>query len=374
MRWRAGKVSELSLIGLTLFAILIFVLAEKTSQPEKQPNFEKKLQAANLALLAQQAIKEYSTAQGISIDPLNDPYRTGLIGQERTPITSDRGVVTSKILATNPNFAAALVELLLKARLKKNSVVAAGVTGSLPGWNIAFYSACRALELKPVIITSVASSDWGANLPNLTWLDMEQILAKRGIFPYRSVAASIGGGADNGRGLSPEGRDLIRAAAKRNTVLLMEEQTLEESINKRIEIYQKESKGKPIACYVNIGGGVASLGGSQNQRLIPAGLSKHLASKNFPVPSVMVQMAGKGIPVIHLLEVEKIAERYGLPAVVGEQAPDVGQGFLFFKDKYSIAGTIIYTVILCSVLFIFIRVDVKHYLFRKKVIQPHKNS
>lgn len=365
MRWRTGKVSELSLIGLTLFAILIFALAEKTSKPERQPHFQKKLQAANLALLAQQGIKEHSLTQAIKLDPLNDPYRTGLIGQERTPITSDRGIVTSKILATNPNFAAAFVELLLKAKVKKNSIVAAGLTGSLPGWNIAFYAACKALNLKPIIITSVGSSDWGANLPNLTWLDMERVLNEKGIFPYKSVAASIGGGADNGRGLSPEGRELIRGAIKRNNVLLIEENTLEESIKKRLEIYEKESKGNPVKCYINIGGGVASLGGSQNDRLIPAGLSKHLAIKNFPVHSVLVQMAEKGIPIIHLLEVEKIAERYELPTVVEEQAPEVAQGSLFFKDKYSIFGTVIYTIILAIVLFIFIRVDVKHYLFRK---------
>lgn len=369
MKWRTGRVSELTLIGLTLFAVLVFALAEKTSQPERQPNFQKKLQAANLALLAQQAIKEYSATQGIKIDPLNDPYGSGLIGQERTPITSDRGVVTSKILAANPNFAAAFVELLLKANVKKNSVVAVGLTGSLPGWNIAIYSACKALNLRSIIITSVGSSDWGANLPNLTWLDMERVLIEKGIFPYNSVAASIGGGADNGRGLSPEGRDMIRAAIKRNQVLLIEENSLEESVQKRMEIYQKESRGKPIDCYVNIGGGVASLGGSQNERLIPPGLSKHLAVKNFPVRAVMIMMAEKGIPVIQLLEVEKLAEKYGLPNVVEEeQAPEVGQGSLFFKDKYSIAGTIIYTSILVVVLFVFIRIDVKHYIFGKKKI------
>ncbi len=375
MKWRVGKVSELTLIGLTLFAVLIFALAEKTSQPERQPYFQKKLQAANLALLAQQALKEYSATQGIKIDPLNDPYGTGLIGQERTPITSDRGVVTSKILAANPNFAAAFVELLLKAKVKRNGVVAVGLTGSLPGWNIAFYSACKALNLRPIIITSVGSSDWGANLPALTWLDMERVLIERGIFPYKSVAASIGGGADNGRGLSPEGRDLIRTAIKRNKVLLIEENTLEESIQKRMEIYQKESGSQPGDCYVNIGGGVASLGGGQNERLIPPGLSKHLAVKNFPVRAVMVLMAEKGIPVIQLLEVEKLGEKYGLPYVVEEeQAPEVGQGSLFFKDKYSISGTIFYTSILVVVLFVFIRIDVKHYIFRKKrVVSQSQN-
>ena len=107
MKWTEGKPKNVTLLGLTAFAIIIFILAEKTAEPERQPYYDKKLQAAKSALLAAQAIKEYSRTLGIPIDVQNDPYRTGLIGQERTPITSDRGIVNAKILATNPNSAAA---------------------------------------------------------------------------------------------------------------------------------------------------------------------------------------------------------------------------------------------------------------------------
>ena len=190
MKMSEGKPGNVTLIGLTLFAILVFVIAEKTAEPERQPYYEKKLQAAKTTLLAMQAIKDYSRTLGISMDLQNDPYRTGLIGQERTPITSDRGVVNAKILAANPNFAAAFVDMLVKAKVKKRSVVAVGMTGSLPGWNIAFLAACDALELTPVVISSVGASDWGANLPSLTWLDMERVLNERGILQYKSTAAS----------------------------------------------------------------------------------------------------------------------------------------------------------------------------------------
>lgn len=366
MIWRQGKVSPLTLVGLTLFSILVFALAERTAQPERQSYFNTKLKAAKQALLAEEVIREQSRSLGIVIDRENDPYATGLIGQERTPITSDRGVVTSKILATNPNFAAAFVDLLIKAGVGKNKVVACGMTGSLPGWNVAFYAACWAIGAKPLVITSVGSSDWGANLPNLTWLDMERILSERGIFPYRSAAASIGGGSDNGRGMSPEGRRLILEAVKRNGVELIQTSDLEASIAKRVEIFDRLAGNQGIAAYVNIGGGLASLGGSQNERLISAGLSKHLAAKNFPVRGVINRMAERGLPVIHLLQVEKIAESYGLPSVVLPQAPELGEGQLFFKDKYSITSTVFLTVLLVIVLFVFIRLDMAHYLFQRK--------
>jgi len=366
MIFRSGRVSRLTLVGLAIFSILIFVLAESTARPEKQPYFEKKLKAANLAQLAQVAIRDYSKSLGLKIDLQNDPYQTGLIGLERTPITTDRGIINSKILSVNPNFAAAFVELLLKAKVKKHDTVAVGMTGSLPGWNVSFLAACKVLEINPLIISSVGSSDWGANIPGLTWLDMERIVNEKGLWNFRSIAASIGGGSDNGRGLSPEGRDLIREAIRRNGISLIEENNLETNINKRMEIFDRNSRGNKIACYVNIGGGLASLGATQNVKLIPPGLSRHLAMKNFPVRGVIIRMAERGIPVIHLLNVEKIADRYGLPSIVEDRTPELGQGILFFRDRYSVNSTIVLTIVLGVVLFVCIRIDVKHHLFKRR--------
>ncbi len=366
MKLSQKKPDNITLVGLAVFSIIVFVIAEKTAEPVRQPYYERKLGAAKTALLAGEAIKEYSRALGIPIDAQNDPYRTGLIGQERTPITSDRGIVNAKILATNPNYAAVFVDMLVRAKVKKNDVIAVGMTGSLPGWNIAFLAACEAMEVKPVVISSVGASDWGANLPNLTWLDMERILDERGILRFRSVASSVGGASDNGRGLSPEGRELILAAIGRNDIRLLNEETLQESIAKRIAIYDSANAGTPFACYVNIGGGSASIGGAANSRLIPPGLTQHLAAKNFPKRGVINLMAERGMPVINLQDVEKIAVRYNLPVEVLDKAPDLGEGTLYFKDRYSISSTIILTVILMVVVFAVIRIDVKHYLFRKQ--------
>jgi len=52
--------------------------------------------------------------------------------------------------------------------------------------------ASQAMEVTPVVIASVGASDWGANRPYLTWLDMERVLRQRNILPYTSVAASLG--------------------------------------------------------------------------------------------------------------------------------------------------------------------------------------
>jgi hypothetical protein len=153
-------------------------------------------------------------------------------------------------------------------------------------------------------------------------------------------------------------------------VRFIDEPTLLKNISSRMEIYQEASKDKPIVCYINIGGGIASIGGSQNQRLIPAGVTQHLAVKNFPVRAVINQMAERGLPVINISNIEKIAVKYGIPTDVSGKEPELGEGPIFFKDRYSISDTIFLTSILAVVVFVGIRIDVKHYLTRRKLSIP----
>ena len=79
MKWRAEQPTNMTLIGLTLFSIFIFYVAEQTAEPVRQPHFDKKLQAAELSKRAREAIKNYSQSLGIKVDAQNDPYKTGII-------------------------------------------------------------------------------------------------------------------------------------------------------------------------------------------------------------------------------------------------------------------------------------------------------
>lgn len=291
MKWRESPVPNWHLIGLALLSLAVFWLAEETAQQVQVPRYRLKFKAAGTAKRAQEAISNDLRRRGIAIDLRNDPWETGLIGEERTTITSDRGVSTAKVLATNPNFAAAFVELLHRAGVDKGEQVAIGLTGSMPGWNVSMLAACKAVGADPVIITSVGASDWGANRPDFTWLDMETVLRDQDILPYQSVAASLGGGGDIGRGLSPEGRELIRKATLRNGVQLLEGGSLEEGIQERMDVYARNVGATGYAAYVNVGGGLASLGGTLNERLIPSGLSRRLPAANYPVRAVINRMS-----------------------------------------------------------------------------------
>lgn len=341
--------SNIVLIVLSSLSLLAFIAVENSKVEVKQHWYKEKLEAAQLSQLAANQLKNFRLENGVFVDVINDPNQTGLIGQEYTLVTTDRGYIDSKLSATNPNFAAVIVQLLKDAGLKEKDNVAVAVSGSFPGLNISVMAALETLKLKPIEITSVGSSNFGANDPFFTWLDMENVLYQSNIFHHKSVAASIGGGSDLGRGLSPEGRKLIEDAIHRNNVEFINEEHLENSIARRLEIYEKSAAGRPIKAFINVGGGIASLGNTINGKLIPLGLTKYLPMRNFPVRGVIIQMAQQEIPIIHLLNVNKLATKYGLPNSP-TPAQEPGDGEIFVQKKYSVAITSVATFFLIVVI------------------------
>jgi poly-gamma-glutamate system protein len=361
----AGSIIVLSVLALlALFALLA---VENAKIDVKREWYDQKLMASNLAKDAAEYLKEYRLQKGVFIDAVNDPNETALIGQDITLITTDRGYIEAKLTATNPNFAAVVVDMLKEAELKKNDMVAIAFTGSLPGLNLAVLAAVQTLKLKPIIITSVGASNWGANDPYFTWLDMEMVLYSAEIFKYKSIAASIGGGLDRGRGLSPDGRQLLRDAIERNRVEFINEEHIENSIKTRMEIYKRYSGKNPIKAFINVGGGIASLGSTENVQFIPSGLSQTLAMKNYPRRGVLILMAEQGIPTIHMLNITQLARKYGLP-VSPTPLPLPGEGEIFVQRRYSIILTVIVTLFLMiAVVFVFIMEKKRHRLGVEKI-------
>lgn len=362
-------VSPRILVVVALLSIAGFLVAQHARVVVRSGNYREKLRASRLTLLSQEAIRDIRFPKRGEIDLVNDPYATGMIGEEYTLITTDRGVIRSKLTATNPNFGAVMVELLTASGLQKGDLIAVSLTGSFPALNIALLAATDVLELQPLIITSVGASTWGANDPEFTWLDMESVLFQRGLIRTRSIAASIGGGEDRGRGLSRLGRRYIEESIERNGVPMIKEATLEESIGKRMEKYFEAAGSRPIRAVINIGGGVASLGASINGRLIPSGLTMSLARRNFPVKGTLLLLAERGIPVIHLLHVQQLAKKFDLPAPPGPD-PEIGVGTIYFTERLNgaVAGLLLFVLVL--ILLITIRVDLAHSLLRKTGTDP----
>jgi poly-gamma-glutamate system protein len=363
LKYQPGKVHVLSLVALAVVGVALLLVAERSKTPVMQPYFAEKMEAATKARLAMRAIKDARLAAGGAIDVVNDPSETGLIGRGFSLITTDRGSPEQKLRALDPNLAAVLVELLERAHVGKGDHVAVAVTGAFPLLNASAIIAVETLGATPVTITSVGSSMWGANDPNLTWLDMETVLAREGIIAHRSVAASRGGGDDGGRGLSPEGRAIVDTAIARNGVAPIVAKSLDASIARRMEIYADAAGKEKYRAYVNVGGGLASLGSEQVGQLVRPGLSRRLGVKNFPRRGTLVRMAQKGVPVIHVPGPDALIERYGL-ASEPIPTPAVGTGDIFYQDRYNTPLAGILAVLYGFLIFAVVRLDIKHYLFR----------
>jgi len=374
LSWRLDNRRKWILLGLAVLALLLQSLLDATRAPMRQRDYELKLQAAEYAAEAYRVLQEHRQLDFAEVDLLNDPAGTGLIGPEFSQITNAQGNLESKLTSLNPNWAGVVVEEFRRAGLQQGDPVAVAISGSFPGLNIALFGALEAMRLRPVVITSVGASMWGANDPDFTWLDMEQVLFDAGVFTTRSSLASYGGGDDMGRGLSPTGRSFIEMAAERNGVPLMQSENIEDAITLRMAFYEEQSRGRAYRCYVNVGGGLASLGSGNNRPALPSGLTFDLGPHNWSRKGTLVLFSERGVPVVHLLRVQTLARDNGLPI-----SPDYlalpGEGDVFVKNMYRFPLALVVFLVYAGLCVLILAPEVSRGLFDKiPRRQPPRNS
>jgi poly-gamma-glutamate system protein len=291
---------------------------------------DERVNAARLMERSLVSIKRLRNARGLAIDRTLDPNGTGIIGDEFTPLTTSLGEVEAKRTSTNPAFAAVMVDYFLRAGLRPGDVVAIGASGSFPALLLAALCAARVLELRPIVIYSVGASMYGANLPGFTFVDMLAQLRADGLLPYRVAAVSPGGDADAGGGVLFDGQGATLAAETRRSGLpIVAGASLAERITARLRIYDEAGGGRPIRCFVNIGGSAASFGDTEASLSLPNGLSLPPP----PAPSsstrgVVFEFAARGVPIVHLLHVKGLARDNRLP-FDPVPLPPVGEGEVY---------------------------------------------
>lgn len=286
-----------------------------------------------------------------------DIYETGLIGVSTSKITTkqDDGdiMLASKLACSHPNFAAQMVVYLLEAGLKSGDTVAVGMTGSFPGANIAMLSACKALGIKTVSISSIGSSAWGANRLDFTWPHIENYLYKLKLIDSPSIAYSIGGKNDVGIG-QDDGFNIdvneIKKVANNFDINLIEIPLKEDNLNVKARLDYYKISDVDFAAYINIGGGVASLGYNKelliqedeideieesNKEQLVGVLNYGLEVEEYDLAdwenSVAYEFFKKNIPVINIRNIPQLLLETNLyPANVGVE--DL-EGDLFTEYK-----------------------------------------
>ena len=338
------------LVIMALVSVVAFTIAFFSREVIISNTYEKKVNAAMQMEKAMVMLKNIHMEKGVFVDIENDPNETGLVGTQFSLITTDEGDLDAKLTTLDPNFSAAMVELLTRAGLTSGDTIAVMLTGSMPGANIAMLIACDALNIYPFVITSIGASQWGANDPDMTWIDMEKLLFDEGLISTRSIAASIGGRNDQGRLLSPKGRELIKRNIAEHGIPLITGDGLKENIRQRMDHFGYRN----YKAVVNVGGGVASLGTSFNLRLLSPGViyRKDIEAiyRSGGVEGAVVKFVKQNIPLIHVLNIQNLTEELGMD-FAPIPLPDIGKGSLYAIEKYNLTVTMLSFLLVSGMIF-----------------------
>ena len=320
----ARRSSAFAVVALAVFAAGVYFLAPRIGPTDQTDAYDEKLTAAETMLSAENAILDADRERSERSQLVDDPVIAAMLGLPTSSITTDAGSFSAKVTSTDPNFAALVVDFLREAGVERGDVVAVAYTGSFPALNIATIAAIESIGAEPIIVSSVGASTWGANDPEFTFLDMESLLASKGIIHHRSTAASVGGDF-RVHPLQPEARTLAQAAIKRNDVLYLHAEKLKDSVQQRLGIYDQEAKGRPIRAFVNVGGGLASIGSGTNEPLFDPGLTLGPERGDVEAEGLLFYMSQRNVPVINLTDVKALAKKYRL-AVSPASLPPIGEG------------------------------------------------
>ena len=333
--WRSSGVPLWGQVFLIVLALLALVLAENLRQrdPVVDKNYATMVNAAKIMREGMDVLKPLR-AERAPINPEFDPQRSGLVGLENSSVTTNQGGRESKQTTVNPNWAAVAVKLLAEAGVQEGDLVAVTVSGSFPAMNLAVYAALEALGADAIIIASASSSQWGANVPGFTWLDMERELRAAGVISLKPIYASLGGIEDRGIGISEEGIESLRGSIERAGITMIEPANYQEAVADRIAIFREYSADRSYKAFVNVGGGATIVGPPGIDNMFKSGLQTDAPARAFAVDTVMGYFLQEEVPGVHFIGIKNLANRYGLPIAPIEPVP-VGNGGIYSATVYN---------------------------------------
>jgi poly-gamma-glutamate system protein len=293
-------------------SIASWLLIEWVSEAPTHPKYGEMLIAARSVQEASRILYAAKQARGLLPPAGSDPNRTGMIGYEYTPITTTVGDLGAKRTTTNPDFAAALVDVIARLDLKPGAPVGVILSGSFVGGGIATLAAIETLGLRPFTIVSLGSSMWGATNPEFNLLDMVSLLRSEGVLRTLPIAAVLGGEGAIASGIDAENVAFLRASAARAGVPLVERASFPALIDELLTRIETAVGGKP-SLLVNVGGALIGLGSCRESFTFPPGLTAGTVPCTAGESGLVMRLAAGDLPVLHVLNIKELAIEWGLP-------------------------------------------------------------
>ena len=327
--------------------IVIYMLTITTSTSTKDRYYEIMESASQKAELAFQKIKEKKQELGLSLSS-EDKYQSGMLGPLHSKIQTTEGDPAAKRTSTNPNFAAIYIKMFKEANLKSGDEIAIVTSGSFPALNISATIAAQEYGLKFISMTGIGASSYGATDISFTYFDMANYLYELGIYENKLDYVSFGGAYDDGSEFPDDVREELMLRINSSAVKFISESDFKKNIQKRIEYI--EEKCPNLKLFLNVGGTIVSMGNGYTNAVNYRGLVKpnyltlNKSSTDLDHKGLLETYLEKGIPIIQMLNITKIAYEYGLPQDPAG-IPAVGVGDVYFETKYYIAIPIMGIVI-----------------------------
>lgn len=313
------------MIIVLLAMIFIQFFMKNQNLHKKSEYYDEMFRAAKKMKSLSDEIKNEKIKRNIEIDRNIDKNLSGLIGLEWSEISTTLGDEVAKRTSTNTDFAALMVKKFKVLDLKAGDKVAVNMSSSFPALNFALISAIDTLDLEAIVVNSVGSSSYGANIVGFDYLDMENHLYKKGLIKNKSKAYSLGGINDVAEEFEEELIEKIKEKNLKYGLQFFYNPDLEKNIAERFEYYTKD---KNIKAFINIGGNSLAFGKAYRE----VDNSDVILKENLSIRDGLVgKFYSSKIPVLHFLNIKGIALKNSIPVdFIGEN--EIGKSKIYFEE------------------------------------------
>ena len=129
----------------------------------------------------------------------------------------------------------------------------------------------------------------------------------------------------------PEQKMEILERLEQAGLVIFQEPKFLNNLEQRQEIYERQG---PIQCIVSVGGNVTSMGVGERGIALGQGVLDPRSAMPVTDQSGLVERyLGRGIPVVHLLNIKQLTAEYGLP-YDPVQWPDPGSSAVYYRIQY----------------------------------------
>jgi poly-gamma-glutamate system protein len=308
-----GRVHPVWIGMAAAIALLVWLAVELAGSGLTHPRYPEMLQAARAVQAAQTVMWNDKVALGLAQGPDFDPNQTGMIGSEYTELTSTLGDLPSKRTTTNPDFAAAMVRIISRLHLPAGTPVVVIISGSFVGGDIATIAALEALQLEPILLSSLTASMFGANDVGYNLLDIFEALHERQVIRTAPIAAVLGADGAVGGGIDAAALAELEADAARTGVPIVVAEPLSALIDLLMRRIDAALDGGRPGLVINVGGASIGLGSCEESYAFPVGLTEQQIPCTNGTPGVAMRLAEQGLPVLNVLEIRRLALEMGLP-------------------------------------------------------------